>query len=42
MILYTREDRKAYAIFAQTLEQILSERAYMDRPNRPLHLTGAG
>ena len=27
MVLYTREDDKAYAIFAQALEQILSERA---------------
>jgi O-acetyl-ADP-ribose deacetylase (regulator of RNase III) len=26
MVLYTREDDKAYAIFAQALEQILSER----------------
>jgi O-acetyl-ADP-ribose deacetylase len=30
MVLYTREDDKAYTIFAQALEQILSERATND------------
>ena len=27
MVLYSREDEKAYTIFAQTLEQILTARA---------------
>jgi O-acetyl-ADP-ribose deacetylase len=27
MVLYTREDDRAYTVFAETLEQILSERA---------------
>jgi O-acetyl-ADP-ribose deacetylase (regulator of RNase III) len=42
MVLYTREDEKAYAVFAETLEQILSERAAEPgAADRPRHI-GSG
>jgi O-acetyl-ADP-ribose deacetylase (regulator of RNase III) len=34
MVLYTREDARAYRVFTQTLEEILSERAGSDEEPR--------